>query len=163
LLINIQHSEADTTFIDAFEKHNAVKLLIDPESGDIVRANGASKEFYGYASLTSMKIQQLNQLSAKQVAAERKLAATEGRNFFVFRHKLSDGTIKTVEVRSAPIDYRGRTLLFSIIKDITPERDMAAELWHYQTRLESLVEAQTQSIEKKSETIKFLMGSPYLC
>ncbi len=149
---------ADTTFIDAFHKHNAIKLLIDPVSGEIVEANGSSEEFYGYPSLTSMKIQQINQLSAEQVAAERKLAATEGRNFFVFRHKLADGTIKTVEVHSSPIEYQGRKLLFSIIKDISPERNMAAELWHYQTRLEKLVEDQTESIQKKSDTINLLMG-----
>lgn len=109
----------DTTFIDAFYGHNAVSLLIDPSSGNIVAANPSAERFYGYADLTQMTIQQINQLSPQQVAEERSLAETEGRNFFVFQHKLADNTVKTVEVHSSPIIYQGNRVLFSIIKDIS--------------------------------------------
>jgi hemerythrin-like metal-binding protein/PAS domain S-box-containing protein len=140
---------ADTTFQESFEKHNAVMLLIDPGNGSIFDANPAAARFYGYSreKLRSMTIQQINQLTAEQVAEERKLAKSEGRNFFIFRHKLAGGIIKTVEVHSVPLDFDGRRLLYSIIRDISSERDLKDELWHYQTHLEEMVDLQTKELQ----------------
>ncbi len=151
-------SKADTSFIEAFHQHNAIKLLIDPNNGKIIEANEAAEFFYGYPSLTSMTIQQINQLSPEQVAAERKLAETEGRNFFIFRHKLADSTIKTVEVHSSPVIYQNSKYLFSIIKDISAQRSMEQELWHYQSQLEYLVAKQTKKIKTASNILQALMS-----
>lgn len=142
-------SKAEPSFQQAFERHNAVMLLIDPTSGQIVDANAAAARFYGYARarLTQMKIQDINQLSPEQVLAERKLAETEGRNYFIFRHKLADGDIKTVEVHSIPLDFDGRNLLFSIIIDISKTRSLEEDLWHYQSQLETMVDRQTAQLQ----------------
>ena len=141
------------TFREAFNKHNAVMLLIDPKTGAIVDANPAAGLFYGYsvADLRAMSIQQINQLTAEQVAEERKLAATEGRNFFIFRHKLATGEIRTVEVHSVPLNVDGRTLLYSIIRDVSKERRLEETLWHYQTQLEQMVDMQTAEIRRNSQ------------
>ncbi|MEM0910915.1 MAG: PAS domain S-box protein, partial [Pseudomonadota bacterium] len=159
LLLISQKISADTPFIDTFYDHNAVKLLIDPQTGKIFAANESAQNFYGYPALTSMFIQQINQLSPEQVASERLLAEQEGRSFFVFRHKLFDGSVKTVEVHSSPIVYQGKTLLFSIIKDISKQRDMQDELWHYQQHLESLVEEKTKKVKGSLNIIIILMGT----
>lgn len=151
-------TRADTSFIEAFHKHDVVKLLIEPKTGAIYEANQSAIDFYGYPTLTQMSIQQINQLSPEQVASERQLAEQEGRNFFIFRHKLQDGTIKTVEVHSSPVVYQGENLLLSIIRDISLQRDMQDELWHYQSHLENLVEVQTEKIQTRSKIIIFLMG-----
>ncbi|TAP40130.1 PAS domain S-box protein [Alteromonas sp. KUL49] len=148
----------DTSFIDAFYEHNAVKLLIDPATGNIVAANQSAELFYGYADLTTMAIQQINQLSPEQVAEERQLAESEGRNFFIFRHRLSDNTVRTVEVHSSPIIYQGERVLFSIIRDISDRRNAENELWHYQDQLELMVEKQTAEIQKKADLINTIFG-----
>jgi PAS domain S-box-containing protein len=151
--------KADPSFMEAFNKHISIMLLIDPTNGKIVEANPAANRFYGYSpgKLRTMSIQQINQLSAKQVAEERKLAKTEGRNFFIFRHQLFDEAIRTVEVHSVPLQFDGRTLLHSIIRDISKERGIEQDLWHYQTRLEELVDSQTKRIKQTSrQTIIFL-------
>lgn len=124
-------------------------LLIDPASGAILDANPAAADFYGFprTALRNMKIQEINQLSADQVKAEMALAREEGRNYFIFRHKISAGDIKTVEVRSIPIEHQNLTVLFSIITDISKEREAQDALWHYQTRLEQMVAAKTDEIE----------------
>jgi two-component sensor histidine kinase len=44
------------------------------------------------------------------------------RNYFLFRHRRADGSIRDVEVYSGPIRVGGRELLYSIIYDITERR-----------------------------------------
>ncbi len=51
-------------------------------------------------------------------------AVQQRRNSFTFPHRLADGSIRTVEIHSSTIEDGDRTLLFSIIRDITD--DLAA-------------------------------------
>lgn len=141
--------KAHPTFQTFFQDSGSVMLLIDPASGDIVEANAAAAKFYGYSipQLQRMTIQEINQLTPKQVAEERRLAKSEGRNYFIFRHELADGEIRTVEVHSEPYDFNGRTLLLSMVHDMTPLREKSEDFWHYQTRLEEMVDAQRQELE----------------
>lgn len=149
-------THADTAFAggpsmrEVFEQHAIPMMLIEPESGRIVEANPAAARFYGLArsELHSMTIQQINMLTPEQVAAERALAATEGRNYFIFRHRTAGDEIRTVEVHSRPYPFDGETLLLSIITDITPGRHEAHDLWHYQQRLEEMVDTQVREIER---------------
>jgi len=151
---------AEISFNDAFSKHNAIMLLIDPSDGRIVEANQAASNFYGYPvnTLRRMAIQQINTLTPEQVARERKLAQKEGRNYFIFRHKVADGRIRTVEAHSVPVIRNNQTLLFSIITDISKDRSRDQGLWHYQKKLEEMVALQTEELREKSQQIIYTMG-----
>lgn len=129
-------------------------LIIDPASGKIVFANVFAEKYYGYGAgaLTSMRIQDINQLTAQQVAEERKLAKEQQRNYFIFRHKLGNGEIRTVEVRANPLKFGDQVLLHSNIRDITGARQQNDQLWHYQTRLEEAIELKTKELEASFET-----------
>jgi diguanylate cyclase (GGDEF)-like protein/PAS domain S-box-containing protein len=142
----------------AFTKHSAVMLIIDPASGQIVDANESASQFYGYASdeLTMLTIQQINQLTAEQVAKERQAALQEGRNYFIFQHQLKNGEIRTVQVFSSPFTYQGKALLFSVIQDISAQRNLQTELWHYQANLEQQVALQTAQIQQAAK-VKWLL------
>ena len=122
----LQHSEA--RFRQTFERNDSVMLLIDPRSGDIADANAAAARFYGYSieHLKTMRIQQINMLSPDEVADALAQAARHERNVFVFPHRLSDGSVRTVEVRTSPIEAGNCCLLFSIIHDVT-ERQRSEE------------------------------------
>ncbi len=113
--------ESEERFRNMFEIHNAVMLLIEPDSGRIFQANRAAVEFYGYAKeeLCSMSIQDINQISAEEVESLRQLALKQNKNYFVFPHKFANGEVRTVEVHSSPITADGKNYLFSIIHDIT--------------------------------------------
>lgn len=115
-----------------FDRHSAVMLLIEPESGDIVDANEAAVNFYGYEKeqLFELKIQDLNQLDAFTVAERRRQAFERQCNVFRFKHRVRSGKIKTVEVHSTPINIHGKLLLFSIIHDITERDKLEAQLQH---------------------------------
>ncbi|MDV7338804.1 EAL domain-containing protein [Terasakiella sp. A23] len=153
--------QAQPTFQEVFEKHNTVMLLIDPKTGMIVDANDSAAYFYNYTrdQLRQMRIQQINQLTAEQVAEERQLAKEQGRNFFIFRHKLGNDDIRTVEVHSVPHKFDGKVLLFSIIRDISEQRELQKDIWHYQSRLEDIVEQQTKTIEQKAQQTFYMMNA----
>ncbi|NVK18186.1 MAG: EAL domain-containing protein [Methylocystaceae bacterium] len=161
LITSVTNVSAAPSFRDIFEKHNIVMMLIDPVTGEIVDVNSAASKFYKYPHdvLVNMKIQQINQLSPEQVANERQLAKEEGRNFFIFRHALGNGDTRTVEVHSVPHNFDGRILLFSIIRDISEQRELQQHLWHYQARLEDIVEQQTRVIEDKARQTVYVMGT----
>jgi PAS domain S-box-containing protein len=137
-------------FDQIFNEVDVVMLLIDPASGQIVDANPTAARFYGHGQevLRTMTIQQINILTPEQVAAERKLAASEGRNYFIFRHRLANQEIRSVEVHSRPFEFSGKKLLFSLVTDITPGRHEKQDLWHYQQQLEAVVDIQVREIER---------------
>ena len=128
----------DFNFFTLFENHGAVMLLIEVESGAIIRANEAAVTFYGYPKdvLESMSIQQINTLNTEEVERERKAAAAEERNYFVFPHRLADGTTRTVEVYSYPFQMGDVTMLYSIIHDITEREENKLLLQQNLARLE---------------------------
>lgn len=122
--------ESEERFRNMFEHHKAVMLLVEPESGVIVDANAAASDFYGHSreELRRLKIQEINQLSSEEVAAERRRAVEEQRNHFVFPHRIATGKVRWVEVYSTPIEAQGKGLLFSIIHDITDRKRVEEEI-----------------------------------
>jgi len=102
-----------------FHEHGTVMLVIDPEDGRILAANRAAREFYGYPNLLERSINEINQLSEREVAEELRLAATQQRNYFNFQHATLDHGLRYVEVFSYPVDLNEGSYLFSIIFDIT--------------------------------------------
>jgi PAS domain S-box-containing protein len=139
---------SERTYRDIFHKNTAVKLLIDPESGAILTANKAAAQFYGYSTnaLEQMNISDINLLSSEQVVTEMALAAAELRNYFNFRHRLASGEVRDVEVYSSPIYSEGRTLLYSIIHDISAHTKSEEALIRSQTFLNNIIEHSPNSL-----------------
>ncbi len=113
--------ELSDRFKHIFDLHSSVMLLIVNDSGNILDANIAASEFYGYGreSLRSMNISEINILDRESLRIERELAVFEKRNYFLFIHKLSNGDLIPVEVHSTPVMINGKKTLFSIIHDIS--------------------------------------------
>ena len=126
-----------------FANNHSIMLLIDPDTGHIAEANGAACKFYGYSysELTSMKIQDINQLDNERVFIEMENARSNKKNFFIFKHRLADGSIKTVEVHSGNITRNNKPYLFSIIYDITDrinaEKQLNETLENYRQVIEN--------------------------
>ena len=78
--------ENNNAYRSLFKGSNAVMLLIDPETSDIVDANLAACDFYGWSceALRNKKIHMINTLSPENVKAEMKNAVEEKRNYFFF-------------------------------------------------------------------------------
>lgn len=124
-----KHAEEDLRrseelFRNLFMYHSAVKLIIEPDTGQIVDANEAAAGYYGWSieQLKNMKIQEINTLSSEEIKEEMENARTAKRIHFEFRHRKADGSIRDVEVFSSKIEVSGKDLLHSIIHDITDRR-----------------------------------------
>ncbi len=113
--------DREEQFRHMFELHNAVMLLIEPESGKIMDANLAATAFYGYSKkeLQAKRIEDLNKLKPEEIKSHRKRSLEKNGHYFVFPHVLSNGQVRQVEVHSSPVEVKGKKLLFSIIHDIT--------------------------------------------
>jgi PAS domain S-box-containing protein len=135
--------ENDERFRLMFEGHRAVMLLIEPTTGKIVDANEAAVAFYGHPreQLRTMRIDQINQLSPDEVAAQRQEALGLVKNRFIFPHRLADGRIRWVEVYSSPVTIQNRPMLFSIIHDITARRQTEEALRESEERYRNLFES----------------------
>lgn len=102
-----------------FDNHGTIMMLIDPTDGTILDANKAAYYFYGYPNLNEMKIQEINTLTSDEIQREMHRAKVQFRNYFNFRHRLNDGSIRDVETYSYPVTIAGTEVLFSIIHDVT--------------------------------------------
>ena len=146
--------EREQLFRSLFEENHSAMLLVDPEHGAIVDANLAACTFYGYPKieLTQKKITDLNILSQKEILKEMEKARSEERNYFDFRHRLADGAIREVEVFSGPITISGRSLLCSIIHDVSARKETEREK-------ENLIE----KLQKALSEVKTLRGFLPIC
>lgn len=113
--------ENERRYKSLYEDSHCVMVLIDPETGELVDVNSSACTFYGYSreAMLKLKIYDINTLSMGEVKAKMQQAKSEGRTHYIFDHRLSDGTIKKVEVYCAEIEIRERKLLYSIVHDIT--------------------------------------------
>jgi len=126
-----------------FEDQSAVNLIIDPDSGDIINANKAASEYYGWSceELRKMKIQQLNILSPEEIQSNMIKAKNRNKFHFEFKHKRADGSIRDVDVFSANAQIAGREYLYSIVFDITDRKEIEEALRLSEQRLQITLEA----------------------
>jgi PAS domain S-box-containing protein len=122
--------QSEALYHSLFADNHACMLLIDPDGGEIVDANEAAAVFYGYSrqKLMQMRIPDLNTLPSKEIRERMEQARQRGRGHFEFRHRLSSGEEREVDVYSGPVRRGGKDLLYSIIHDITDRKRAETEL-----------------------------------
>lgn len=156
--------ESEELFRSLFRHHAAVKLIIDPETGEIADANEAASEFYGWPHerLLQMKISDINTLPAEEVKKAMATVVSEKRTRFEFQHRLADGSVRDVEVFSSKIKTGGKNLLHSIVIDITGRKQAEREILRLNEELEQKVNERTAelkaTIAQLEETNKIFVG-----
>ncbi len=113
--------QSEARYRSLFKNHHTIMLLIDPASEMIVDANPAAVSFYGWDhhELCRKKISEINLLVGKEVALKREPVYHEESNCVISRHCRADGSVRDVEVFTASFAIQGRTLLYSVVHDIT--------------------------------------------
>ncbi len=121
---------SERKFRRLFKNHSAIKLILDPENGDILEANDAAAAFYGWPAeeLGKMNISQISTVSSEKIA-ERLHAFTENEGvYFESCHLKADGTTGDVELFGSTIDIGDRVVVHVVIHDITGKKRAEQQL-----------------------------------
>ncbi|MFA5253321.1 MAG: PAS domain S-box protein [Methanoregula sp.] len=155
-------AESEKRYRDMFETNNAVMLIIDPESGQIVDANAAACRYYGYTldEIQRLLITQINIQDPEKTRADMHHAAASPGAEFRFRHKKKNGEIRDVEVFSGTVFFRGRKLLHSIIHDVTERTRAETAQKESEKQYRDLVENLSEVIVSVDREGKFTYISP---
>ncbi|HSO67808.1 MAG TPA: PAS domain S-box protein, partial [Desulfatirhabdiaceae bacterium] len=118
--------ESEERYRNVFHNNHANMLLSDPETMDIIDANPAACNFYGYScrELTGKKLTDINVLPPDVLLQRCALALSNQQNHFISAHRLSSGQIRDVEVFVGSVRIKDKPLLFSVIHDITERRQV---------------------------------------
>lgn len=139
------------TFRDMFEKHSSAMLLIDPPTLKIIDANPAAQTFYGYnrEEFTTKKIPDLNVLSEERLREIiRQIEKAQG-DTYEFKHRLSDGAIRDVEVHAVSIRMPdGREAIFSIVNDITKRKRAEKALRESEERYRTILDEMEEGYQE---------------
>jgi PAS domain S-box-containing protein len=116
--------ESEQRFRAVFENNHVVMFITDPETGRIEDASPGACAFYGYdrEELKRKELSQINMLSQEQLHQRMQEAKSQQHRYFDFQHRLASGEVRDVEVCAGPISIDGRTLLFSVITDVTDRK-----------------------------------------
>lgn len=136
-----------------------INLLIDPDDGAIVDANAAAVAFYGYGQerMLAMDIGDLNILPREEIREAMTMALQRQEGPSQFRHRLASGELRDVEVYTSPITISGRTLLHTIVFDVTQRRLLEQTLREQQKLLNSMTEGTSDAISIKDWAGRYLM------
>ncbi len=136
-----------------FGNNHAVMFIVNPETGWIVDANPAAVRFYGWSrdELRRMRVADINTLSPSEIAQAMARARAMNQNYFQFRHRLADGSIRDVEVCSGPVRLRQENLLYSIVFDVTARKRMERDLAEAVAHARELAERSEVANRAKSE------------
>jgi diguanylate cyclase (GGDEF)-like protein/PAS domain S-box-containing protein/putative nucleotidyltransferase with HDIG domain len=130
--LEIKEQEELSMLRSLINSHKATMIFIDPDNGKIVDANPAACTFYGYTKeeLRQLKIHDINMLPSERVDELVKDVSQASQEFFTFPHRLKSGEIRMVHVYSSPIRLKDRTILYSIIFDVTDKELALKEINH---------------------------------
>jgi PAS domain S-box-containing protein len=125
-----------------FEDSGSVMLLIEMESGEIIEANQAAVNYYGYPQeqLVGMPVHNINMMAREEVTVQRKRALHEKQICFNFRHRLASGEVREVEVYSSTIEQNDKMMVFSIVHDVSERKRAEIELRDSEEKFRLLTE-----------------------
>jgi PAS domain S-box-containing protein len=148
----LELTRSEESYRNQFAANSAVMLLIDAASGAIIDANAAAERFYGWPRdrLLAMGIGDIDTTGPVEVARQMSTVALDSGQRSHFRHRVSDGSIRDVEVSSSRLLSGGRTVLHSIIHDITGKIAVEAALLREKALAFEMAQKADQANQAKS-------------
>jgi two-component system, NtrC family, sensor kinase len=121
--------QSEELFRSLFEDHCAIMIILDPATGNIVDANQAAADFYGWPreELRTKNITDINCAAPEFVRSDiRTWGPGQPSRYVVARHQRADGFVHDVEIFAKRVEVKGRVLIYDIIHDITERKRLEA-------------------------------------
>ncbi|MFI5144242.1 MAG: PAS domain S-box protein [Ignavibacteria bacterium] len=145
--------EQEELYRAMFEKNKPVKFLIDAENGSFYDVNKAACEYYGYdlATLKNKTLADISIIDRVTLLEKLRSAKDEENSYLNFKHKLSSGEQRDVEIYASSLIYRGRPLLFCILNDITDRKRAEEKIKASEQKYKNLAEHAPIAVTRISE------------
>ena len=155
---------SEDRFRKLFERHSAIKLVIEADTGKIIDANAAAATFYGWSieQLTQMRIQQINTLAPEAIQREMEHARSSGCNRFEFRHRRADGSVSDVEVFSNKVESMGEEYLYSIIHDISERKQAEETLREAHQFNQEILQSAQEGVVVYGRDLRYQVWNPFM-
>ena len=133
---------AEHKFRDLFENATDGLFIVDLE-GKFIDVNRTAHERLGYTKdeMLAMRIADLNTPQFNAVLRGRlSRIRSEGRAIFESAHRKKDGTVMPVEVNARVLEFDGKQVMFSAIRDITERKQAEQVLRESEEQYRELIE-----------------------
>ncbi|HVT03725.1 MAG TPA: EAL domain-containing protein [Thermoanaerobaculia bacterium] len=159
-----QLRESENWYRQMFQNNSAIKLVVDPATAQVVDANQAATEFYGYSidEIRSKRIFDIN-VGTEQEIRDRMCEASEQHVTIPhFRHRLKNGDVRDVEVHTGPIEVQGKRLLYSIVHDITVRKRAESALLESEEKYRNIFDYASIGIYQSTPAGQFITANTKL-
>lgn len=135
-------NDSERRYRQMFENNQAIMLLMDADTTDIISVNNAAKRFYGYSEeqLINMRYTTLsNNVSAIDVNETIENSIDENQ-LLLSQHRLANGNHVFVEVGFSKLTIKDRILYYAIIHDVSERIITELALKESEEKYRSLIE-----------------------
>jgi two-component system cell cycle sensor histidine kinase/response regulator CckA len=135
--------QSEAKYRNLFESSTDGIFILDLD-GNFIDVNTTAYSRLGYTKqeMLALHISKLDHPAFAPRVPERQAQIREhGISVFESAHLRKDGTAMPVEVNSRLIEYEGRTVFFSVIRDITARKKAESALKESERRLRTLIDA----------------------
>lgn len=135
LINRLNYSEQ--CFYQLFKNTQTPVLLVSPKTTQIIDANNAASDFYGYTSreLLSKKLQALYPDNSAEMHNHLEQTLVQNQVFHS-RHQLSSGELRDVEITANAVELDDDVIISFVISDITEKLKQAKQQEKHQKNLE---------------------------
>ncbi len=130
--------------------------IFETETNRFVDVNAAWLELYGYArdEVTGLTVADVSAEPEVSGRAVKRSAKTGALFIPERRHRKKDGTVFTVELSAGPFIWRGRNLMYALIRDITDQKRAEKLLRHAKEAAESANRAKSTFLANMSHELR---------
>ena len=156
--------ESEVRYNALFASNPMPMLVIDPSDGRIVDANIRAMNFYGWdhPAITRQFLKDINVQSPDEIRDAMAQAAVTESSHLDLQHRMANGEVRTVEVFTSPLGFKGQTYLVSAIHDITERRRLEAKVQQTQSLMQCFIDQFPGTAFVKDSSLRLLMANRQL-